>query len=339
ADGAQSSRVPVLLPEDPYEAIRQAYLVGMDTESKPFEGEAETPELPHIVAPPTCHVEVSEGSGTFGVRSTSSDSTAPLSPDHQFIHTTPALVPIIYMTACMAVHGPPTMPPSLSAVRKRYRGTSELILDTDSEEDEEVDKHLDSDSKSAYAEDEGPTVEDEDPTAGDEGLAAGDEDPCMGVESLGLDDESRGLDEEGHSVESDGFGKGSRSAPEPERSKRVSAHKQPTLVTCTDPEDGIVYIDVPAYPPPSPSAQTPPSPEWSSGLFPISPAPSIVPSPILSPMISLVIQSYVASHVATSTTTIPVDKDQFIKTALQQELHETRGRITVLEQERDRRER
>ncbi|GJU53055.1 hypothetical protein Tco_1226769 [Tanacetum coccineum] len=27
ADGAQSSRVPVPLPEDPYEAIRQAYLV------------------------------------------------------------------------------------------------------------------------------------------------------------------------------------------------------------------------------------------------------------------------------------------------------------------------
>nr|GFB46870.1 hypothetical protein [Tanacetum cinerariifolium] len=296
----------------------------MDTESKPFE----------------------EGSGTFGVRSTSSDSTAPLSPDHPFIHTKPTLVPIIYRTACMAVRGPPAMPPSLSAGRKRYRGTSELILDTDSEEDEEVDEHLDSDSESAYTEDKGPTVEDEDPTAGDEGLAAGDEDPCMGVESLGLDDESRGLDEEGHSVESDGFGLGEeevvpkgqqrvvlvvetamseplglRSTPEPERSKRVSAHKQPTLATWTDPEDGIVYIDVPAYPPPSPSAQTPPLPEWSSGLFPISPAPSIVPSPILSPMISLAIQSYVASH-----------------TALQQELHETRGRITVLEQERDRRE-
>ncbi|GKB03135.1 hypothetical protein Tco_0831224 [Tanacetum coccineum] len=37
ADGAQSSRVPVPLLEDPYEAIRQAYLDGTDTKSEPFE--------------------------------------------------------------------------------------------------------------------------------------------------------------------------------------------------------------------------------------------------------------------------------------------------------------
>ncbi|GJV82523.1 hypothetical protein Tco_1522421 [Tanacetum coccineum] len=50
ADGAQSSRVPVPLPEDPYEAIRQAYLVGMDTESEPFEDpiETEAPESPTL---------------------------------------------------------------------------------------------------------------------------------------------------------------------------------------------------------------------------------------------------------------------------------------------------
>ncbi|GKD86100.1 hypothetical protein Tco_1357254 [Tanacetum coccineum] len=35
-DGAQSSRVPVPLLEDPYEAIRHAYLDGTDTESDPF---------------------------------------------------------------------------------------------------------------------------------------------------------------------------------------------------------------------------------------------------------------------------------------------------------------
>ncbi|GKD42746.1 hypothetical protein Tco_1267391 [Tanacetum coccineum] len=46
ADGAQSSRVPVPLPKDPYEAIWQAYLDGTDTESEPFEDpvETETPE-------------------------------------------------------------------------------------------------------------------------------------------------------------------------------------------------------------------------------------------------------------------------------------------------------
>ncbi|GKE71892.1 hypothetical protein Tco_1529964 [Tanacetum coccineum] len=38
-----------------------------------------------------------------------------------------------------------------------------------------------------------------------------------------------------------------------------------------------------------------PSPEWSSGSLPVSPAPSTIPSPISSPMISLIIPSPVAS--------------------------------------------
>nr|GFB81882.1 hypothetical protein [Tanacetum cinerariifolium] len=48
ANEAQSSRVLVPLPEDPYEATRRAYLVGTDTESEPFKGEAETPESPTL---------------------------------------------------------------------------------------------------------------------------------------------------------------------------------------------------------------------------------------------------------------------------------------------------
>ncbi|GKF97277.1 hypothetical protein Tco_0293098, partial [Tanacetum coccineum] len=92
ADGAQSSRVPVPLPEDPYEAIRQAHLVGTDTESEPIEDlGTESPKSPHNVASPISfpdstplvgHVEESEGSDTSGAGSTSSDSTTPLSPDH-----------------------------------------------------------------------------------------------------------------------------------------------------------------------------------------------------------------------------------------------------------------
>ncbi|GKC44505.1 hypothetical protein Tco_1062227 [Tanacetum coccineum] len=55
ADEAQSSRVPVSFPEDPYEAIRQACLVETDTESEPFKDpvETDTPESPHTVASPT----------------------------------------------------------------------------------------------------------------------------------------------------------------------------------------------------------------------------------------------------------------------------------------------
>nr|GEV33151.1 hypothetical protein [Tanacetum cinerariifolium] len=59
----------------------------------------------------------------------------------------------------------------------------------------------------------------------------------------------------------------------------------------TDPEDGMVYIDVPANPSPAPPVQTPPSPEWTSGSFPISLAPSIVHSH----MISLTVPSSVAT--------------------------------------------
>ncbi|GJY71248.1 hypothetical protein Tco_0474951 [Tanacetum coccineum] len=54
ADRVQSSRVPIPLPEDPYEAIS---------------------------TPPACHVDESKSFDTSGVRSMSSDSTAPLLSD------------------------------------------------------------------------------------------------------------------------------------------------------------------------------------------------------------------------------------------------------------------
>ncbi|GJT64520.1 hypothetical protein Tco_1016000 [Tanacetum coccineum] len=64
------------------------------------------------------------------------------------------------------------------------------------------------------------------------------------------------------------------------------------LVGCVeDPKDGMVYIDILAYPPPALPVQTPPLPKWTSGSLPISPSPSIVPLPVSSPMISLTIPS------------------------------------------------
>ncbi|GJY41963.1 hypothetical protein Tco_0429233 [Tanacetum coccineum] len=236
ADGAQSSRVPVPLPEDPYETIRKAYLVGTDTESEPFEDLGnESPESPHVVAspisfpdstPPVGHVKELEGSGTSSAGSTLSDSTTPLSPDHPLTRYTPVLVPSLCRTARMVVRVQPVLLPGYSArivkaasmsdvayhkrfrssyesspspsptllVRKRYRGTSELIFGTDSEGDELGDEEvsLDSDSGSEDAEDEGP--------------AAGDEDPGLDDKGYGLDDKSRGIDDEGHSVERDGLG-------------------------------------------------------------------------------------------------------------------------------------
>ncbi|GJU15716.1 hypothetical protein Tco_1143682 [Tanacetum coccineum] len=312
ADGAQSSRVPIPLPEDPYEAIRKAYLDAMDTESEPFEDpiDTKTPESPLTIAPPTSLPE----------------------------STPPTLVPILRKTARMAMRVPPAMllgllpvwsPPDLLS-QKHYRGTSELVEDSDEDddkEDEEIEESLDSNSVSKDAEDEGPIVEDEDPTTGDEGLAVGDEGPDTNDESHGLDDEIRGLEDEGHSVESDGLGLeeeeedvpggqqqaapimgtamsaplGLRSAPESKRPKRVSASRQPTLTTWTDLEDDMVYIDVPAYPPPTLPIQTPPSPEWMSGSLPISPSPFIIPSPISSPMIPLTVPLPVATPTTAET--------------------------------------
>ncbi|GJR40216.1 reverse transcriptase domain-containing protein [Tanacetum coccineum] len=330
-DGAQSSRVPVPLPEDPYEAIRQAYLDGTDTESEPFEDptDTETPESPLAIAPPV-------------------------------------LVPILRRTARMAVRVPHAMSSGLSAnlpLRKRYRGTYELVEgseEDDGEEDEGIEESMDSNSVSEDAEDEGPTTEDEDPAVEDEGLTAGvegpgidDKDYDLDYETHGRDDEDRGIDDEGHSVESDGLGleeeevvpggqqqaapvvrtnvsaplglgygalrrrelalkegdvystfevgQGSGLAPGSERPERVSTFRQPTLTTWTNPEDCMIYIDIPNYPPPAPPVQTPPSPEWTSGSLPISPSHSDVPSPISSPMIPLTIPSPVATPATVET--------------------------------------
>nr|GEV29217.1 hypothetical protein [Tanacetum cinerariifolium] len=182
ADGAQSSRVPVPLPEDPYEAIRQAYLVGMDTESKTFEGEARTPESPHIVAPTTCHVKESEGSGTSGARSTSLDSTTPLSPDHLFTHTTPVLVPILRRTARMAVRVLPVMSPGLSV------GMVEVAAMSDST----FRKRF----RSSYDSSSSPTLP----------VGTGIEGPGVDDESYGLDGESHDVDDESHGLDDESYG-------------------------------------------------------------------------------------------------------------------------------------
>ncbi|GJQ90886.1 hypothetical protein Tco_0002025 [Tanacetum coccineum] len=342
ANGAQSSRVPIPLLEDPYEAIRQAYLDGTNTESEPFEDpiDTETPDSPLTVAPPTSLPE----------------------------STPPTLVPILRRTVRMAVRVSPAMLSGLfasmtevaamfeSAFRKRfrssyesspsfsppdllsqkhYRGMSELVEDSeedDDKEDEEIGESLYYNSVSEDAEDEGPTAKDKDPAAGDEGLAVGDEGPGTDDESHGLDDESRGLDDEGHSVESDGLGLEEEeeavlggqqqaalivgtavSAPLGLRygalrhrelaleEDHVYSTFEPILTTWTYLEDGMVYIDVRAYPPPALPIQTPPSPEWMSGSLPISPLPSIIPSPVSSPMIPLTVPSPVATPTTAET--------------------------------------
>ncbi|GKD68618.1 hypothetical protein Tco_1322708, partial [Tanacetum coccineum] len=171
---------------------------------------------------------VVEPSGTrtdLSHSSASLDSTAPLSPDHPLTHVSPTPTPtrdsFHRRTACMTVHVQPVMSPSLPAsiaevaamsdstfrkrfrspydsspsptlpVRKRYRGTSELIIDTDSDEDELGDKDTNEDG-SLDADDER------------EGLDTEDRD--LNDEDHGLDNKDRGLGDEGHSLDEEGLG-------------------------------------------------------------------------------------------------------------------------------------
>ncbi|GJX75811.1 hypothetical protein Tco_0322622, partial [Tanacetum coccineum] len=223
ADGAQSPRMPVPFPEDPYKAIRLAYLVETDIESEPFEDpvETETPESPHTVAsptslpdstPPTRHAEESEDSDTSDARSTSSDFTSPLSLDHPLTHTLPTLVPFLCRTARMVVCVLPVMSPSLStsiaevaamsdsAFCKRFRSSYETSPSSSPpdlplrkrsqgtyelvEDDEEEDEEEEDEEV-----DESLDFDSESEDAEEEGPTAEDEGPAVGDEGLTTGDE------------------------------------------------------------------------------------------------------------------------------------------------------
>ncbi|GJZ71813.1 hypothetical protein Tco_0635664 [Tanacetum coccineum] len=315
----------------------------MDTESEPFEDptDTETPESPLAIAPP---IPLSESTSPVSVpilrRTARMDVRIPHAMSSGLSASMAEVAAMSESALCKRFRSsweslPSVSPPGLP-LRKRYRGTSKLVEDSeedDDEEDDEIEESMDSNSVSEEAEDEGPTVEDEDPAAEDEGLTAGVESPGMDDEGYGLDDEghgrddeSRGIDDEGHSVESDGLGLEEEEEDVPGGQQQaalvvgttVSAplglgygalrHRELALEESnvystfeTDPEDVMIYIDIPDYPPPAPPVQTPPSPEWTSGSLPISPSPSDDPSPISSPMTPLTVPSPVATPAAVET--------------------------------------
>ncbi|GJZ44523.1 retrovirus-related pol polyprotein from transposon TNT 1-94 [Tanacetum coccineum] len=162
-----------------------------DPEEAPSEAEESQPLDPRVPLRSE-EFEASELSGTRIISShslVSSDSTTPLSPDHPLTHVlptpTPTRVSFHHWTARIVVRTQPTLSPDISArivkaaalslssfrkryissyetsstssstlpVRKRYRGISKLILDTDSkvdelgEEDTKEDDSLDGNDK------------------------------------------------------------------------------------------------------------------------------------------------------------------------------------------------
>nr|GFB15256.1 hypothetical protein [Tanacetum cinerariifolium] len=164
--------------------------------------------------------------------------------------------------------------------------------------------------RSSYDSSPSPTLPSEDakvegPTTEDEDLAAGDEGLAARDEGPGMGVESHGLDDECRGLDDEGH---------TIESDGFGLGKEKTILG----------------------------------------APSIIPSP----MISLTVLSPIALVVATSTAIIPVDEDQFIEERIAmtfvalwrpvlaleawagpRELLEMGGRVTVLEQERDRKER
>ncbi|GJT77544.1 hypothetical protein Tco_1044269, partial [Tanacetum coccineum] len=271
-------QVPVPFLEDPYKAIRQSYLVVTEIPESPYTVASPT-SLPEST-PPTLHAEESEGSDMcdrmYGSAYSACDVTWPLFQYSRGGSYVQFSFRKMFRSSCESL---PSSPPEL-LLQKHYQGTSELVEDDkeedEEEEDKEVEESLDSDSKSEDTKEEGPAAEDEGLAARDEGIVVTEEGPGIGVESLGLG--------------------GDEAIPEePERPERESALRQSTLTIWKDPEDGRAYIDVPAYPPPTPPVQTPPYPKRSLGSLPVSLAHSIVPSPISSPMIPLTVPSVVAS--------------------------------------------
>nr|GEX58062.1 hypothetical protein [Tanacetum cinerariifolium] len=178
---------------------------------------------------------------------------------------------------------------SLFSFCKRYRGTSELILDTKTE-----DESSNSDAEGEDSDDEGRGLEDKGIGSDDEGHGLEDEGPGLeeeevapegqqqvvlvmdtaASEPLGLGYETLRHCElasgEGSVPSTFKVGQSSRSVPDQEGVERISTFRQPILVTWVDPEDGRIYTDIPNYVPPVAPVQTPPSPEWSSGSLPVS---------------------------------------------------------------------
>nr|GEY15770.1 hypothetical protein [Tanacetum cinerariifolium] len=177
----------------------------------------------------------------------------------------------------------PSPSPSLTLpVRKRYRGTYELILDTDSEGDElgdedikedREDKTSDGDDERERSEDEGLCLEGKEeevvPEGQQQAVSATDTAVCkplgLGYGTLRRRELAVGKDHVPSTFE---VGQSSRSVPEQ--------------------QGGLL--------PPVTPVQTPPSPEWSSNSLPVLPSSPLVLSPIASPA-------------TTPAATISIDKD------------------------------
>ncbi|GJV75263.1 hypothetical protein Tco_1506847 [Tanacetum coccineum] len=391
-DGAQISRVPIPLSDDPYRAVRQSHLVDTDTKSRPLDDlkETEIPQpLPSVLSlvPPSddlylivrqthtpatidiesepeeapSKIEEFEASEPSDTRITSPHSTAPsdsttmLSSDHPLAQTSLSLTQASYYRsiARMAVRTQSTLSPGMLAriakatdlspssfckryrssyetpspssspilpIRKRYRGTSELVEDTKDESSDSDTKREGSEDEDLGSEDGGHSLEDECPGSEEEEEVAPEGQqqavPVMDTtanEPLGLDYGVLRRRElalgEGSVPSTFEIGQSSMSMSEQQRVKETSTPRPGVRDTWVDPADDTVYTDISVdVPPVRVSVQTPPLPEWSSSSLPVSQSSLAVPTPVASP-------------VTTPATSIVVGEDEFLEVGAQLELH------------------
>ncbi|GKC29466.1 hypothetical protein Tco_1036760 [Tanacetum coccineum] len=188
-------------------------------------------------------------------------------------------------------------------IRKRYQGTSEPILDTETEGDESEAEGTS--SKSEESVDEGPGLENEEAASEVQQQWIVSIEDTAEHEPLGLGYRMarRHALELAEDITYNTYevGQSSGSVPVQQTAGESTTSRLPIHTTWEDPMDGMVYTDIECVMPPvCEPIQTPASPAWSSSSLPMSPASLTVPSPL-------------ASLVTTPSTTIAVDKDEFIE--------------------------
>ncbi|GKB65466.1 hypothetical protein Tco_0921652 [Tanacetum coccineum] len=136
-------------------------------------------------------------------------------------------------------------------------------------------------------------------------------------------------------------GQSSRSMPEQQGAYRVFAFRQPTLTTWLDPEDDIVYTDIPIYPPVAPFRHR----YLLSGRLDHTQCLDALPPTLIADIDSDVRELYTRSGVVRDEIfSQRYDDHRLIhdmlvqQTAMKHKLQEMRGRVTALKQEKDRRE-
>ncbi|GKD81261.1 hypothetical protein Tco_1348100 [Tanacetum coccineum] len=251
-----------------------------------------------------------------------SDSTTPLSPDHPLAQTLPASTRASYYrsTARIAVRTQPTLSLGMSAriaeaaalspssfrkryrssyetpspssfstlpIQKRYRGTLELVEDTEEDEEEEA---------TPEGQQQAVLIVD---TVADKPLG-------LGYGALRCHELALG---EGSVPSTFDIGQSSRYMSEHQRVEETPTPRPRVRATWVDHVDDTFYTDILVdVPPVRVPVQTPPSPEWSSVSLPVSPSSPVVPT-------------LVASPVTTPVATISIGEDEFLEVGAQLELH------------------